>query len=117
MIFPSFPLSSPRITRTVSPLTTCIRTRSAFRACRLAYFFRSVARYLWTRISDHLRRQRDDLHELLLAQLARHRPEDARRPRLALLVDDHDRVLVEPDVAAVLAPGLLRRAHHHRARD
>ncbi len=30
MIFPSFPLSLPRMTRTVSPLTTGIFTRSAF---------------------------------------------------------------------------------------
>ena len=32
MIFPSLPLSLPRMTRTVSPLTTGIFTRSAFTA-------------------------------------------------------------------------------------
>src|SRR5262245_38940015 len=48
-------------------------------------------------ISEHLRRQRDDLHEVLLAQLAGHRPEDARPARVELVVDDHGRVLVERD--------------------
>src|SRR6187401_1119569 len=61
-----------------------------------------------TTTSDHFRCQRDDLHELLLAQLARHRPEDAGADRLPLIVDDHRRVGVEADVAAVAA---LRRVH------
>src|SRR6266496_2199668 len=64
-------------------------------------------------MSDHLRRERHDLHELLLAQLAAHRAEDARRAGLALVGDQHGRVLVEPDVGAVLAPRLLGRAHDH----
>src|SRR5688572_7930832 len=117
--FPSLPLSSPRITRTVSPRDTGIDTRSAFRACRfaLATFGREALRYFRIRMSDHLGRERHDLHVLLVAQLARHRTEDTRRSWLALLVDDHDGVLVEPDVAAVLPARLLDRAHHHRARD
>src|SRR3954467_1096454 len=60
---------------------------------------------------EHLRREADDLHEVALAQLARHRPEDARAARVVLRVDDHGRVLVEGDVRAVLAPELLLRAH------
>ena len=39
--------------------------------------------------------RRDDLHEVLLAQLAGDRPEDARAARVALVVDDHGGVLVE----------------------
>src|ERR1035437_777886 len=54
-----------------------------------------------------LRRQRDDLHVLLFAQLTGDRSEDAGRPGLTLFVDDHDGVLVEPDVAPVLAPRVL----------
>src|SRR6266545_4745374 len=65
-------------------------------------------------MSDHLRRERHDLHELLLAQLPAHRAEDARRAGLALVGDQHGRVLVEPDVGAVLAPRLLGRAHDDR---
>src|SRR5512143_1290228 len=57
--------------------------------------------------SEHLGRQRQDLHELLGAQLARHRSEDARADRLALVVDQHRRVAVERDVGAVGPPHFL----------
>src|SRR5688500_8493641 len=63
---------------------------------------------------QHLRRERHDLHVLLLAQLARHRAEDARRARLSRLVDEDRGVLVEPDVGAVLAARLLRGADDDR---
>src|SRR5581483_1657498 len=66
---------------------------------------------------DHFGRQRHDLHVALLAELARHGAEDAGRSGLPLLVDDDDGVLVEPDVAPVLPPRLLGRAHHDGARD
>src|SRR6201991_3203564 len=62
-------------------------------------------------ISEHLRRERDDLHEPAVAQLARHRAEDARAARVVLGVDDHRSFLVEGDVGAVLAPELLLRTH------
>src|SRR3954471_11065671 len=62
---------------------------------------------------EHLRREADDLHEVAVAQLAGHRAEDARAPRVVLRVDDHGGVLVEGDVGAVLAPELLLRAHDH----
>src|SRR5436309_10885032 len=65
-------------------------------------------------MSDDLRRERDDLHEPLVAQLAPHRPEDAGRAGLALVGNEHGGVLVEADVGAVLALGLLGRAHDHR---
>src|SRR5215470_20110772 len=60
---------------------------------------------------ENLRREGDDLHEVAVAQLARHRAEDARPARVVLGVDDHRGVLVEGDVGAVLAPELLLRAH------
>src|SRR6188768_4390831 len=53
MTLPSAPLSLPAITLTVSPFL------------------------ILTLISEHLRGQRNDLHELLLAQLAAHGTEDA----------------------------------------
>src|SRR5688572_638305 len=117
MTFPSFVLSLPRITRTVSPLVIGIETRSDFRACRIAFRPDSFFRWTRRRMLDDLRSQRHDLHVPALAQLARHRAEDAGRLRLTLLVDDHDGVLVEPDVAPVLAAGLLDRANHDGARD
>src|SRR5262245_50114168 len=82
---------------------------------------RSLPLRMWTRspflilmvwaISEHLRRQGNDLHEVLLAQLARDRPEDAGAARVALVVDDHGGVLVERDRRAVLATVRLLRAH------
>src|SRR3954471_4114550 len=94
-------------------------TRSALSAWRfrLTTRGRSILRYLLIRISDHLGRQRHDLHVPLLAELARHGAEDAGRAGLALFIDDDDRVLVEADVGAVLAARLLGRAHDDRPRD
>src|SRR3954466_11312246 len=66
---------------------------------------------------EDLRGQRDDLHEVAVAQLARHRPEDARAARVVGGVDDHGGVLVEGDVGAVLAPELLLRAHDNGRHD
>src|SRR6476661_6505814 len=63
---------------------------------------------------QHLRRERDDFHVPLLAQLAGDGPEDTGGPRLARVGDQHRGVLVEPDVGAVLAAGLLGRPHDHR---
>src|SRR5512141_869839 len=63
---------------------------------------------------QHLRRERHDLHVPLLAQLARHGAEDARRARLPGVVDQDGGVLVEPDVGPVLAADLLRGAYDDR---
>src|SRR5438552_273564 len=78
---PSLPLSSPRTTRTLSPFVTCSVTRSALSTCRarLTTLERPAFRYFRIRISDDLGRQRDDLHVLLLAELARHWTEDSCR--------------------------------------
>src|SRR3954453_17912796 len=78
---PCLPRSLPFITWTVSPLRTF---------------------NVWA-MSEHLRCERDDLHEVPLAQLARDRPEDAGAARVALVVDDHGGVLVERDRRPVLA--------------
>src|ERR1700744_3058876 len=59
-----------------------------------------------------LRGKRDDLHEALLPQLAADRPEDAGSARVVVRLDDHGRVLVELDVAAVRAAALFDSAHH-----
>src|SRR5690606_22470846 len=67
--------------------------------------------------SHDLGREGHDLHETLVAQLPAHRAEDAGATRVALLVDEHGRVVVEADVAAVGAAALLLGPHHHAADD
>src|SRR5712692_1572094 len=69
------------------------------------------------RLLENLRSERNDLHEPALAQLAGHRPEDARADRLALIVDENGRIAIEADVAAVAAPLLLHGAHDDRLHD
>src|SRR2546426_1122777 len=91
MTLPRAPLSLPAMTTTVSPF----------------FIF----------MSEHLRCQRDDLHELLVAQFAADRAEDAGAARLVVRLDQHRGVLVEPDVAAVRATLLLRRANDDRLDD
>src|SRR5438477_13068301 len=61
---------------------------------------------------EDLWRQADDLHEILLAELAGNRPEDPRAARVALVVDDDCGVLVECDLAAVLPAVRLLPRHH-----
>src|SRR3978361_837937 len=77
---PSAPLSLPAITLTVSPFLIFIECFP---------------------ISEHLRRERDDLHELLVAQLAAHGAEDAGATGLTVLAEDDRGVLVELDVGPV----------------
>src|SRR5262245_56927393 len=63
--------------------------------------------------SQHLRCERDDLHEVAIAELPGHRAEDSGPPRVVLIVDQHRGVLVECDVGAVVAAvGLLRPDDH-----
>src|SRR5450759_920604 len=88
---PILPLSLPEITRTRSPFFTW----SVFA------------------MSDHLRCERDDPHELPLAKLTGHRAEDAGAAGLPVTLQDHGSVLVELDVRAVPATVLLDGAHHH----
>src|SRR3954470_18808764 len=85
---PTLPLLRPAITLTRSPLRIFI---------------------LLVMGLQHLRRERDDLHELLGAQLAGRRAGDAGADRLVLLVDQHGGVAVEADGAAVDAAQRKRR--------
>src|SRR5919106_159107 len=106
---PCFPLSSPEITWTVSPLVMCS-------LCRTGALWRTRLAFLYTSgfMLQHLRRERHDLHVPLLPQLARDRAEDAGGPRLPGVVDQDRGILVESDVGAVLAAGLLGRPHDDR---
>src|SRR5690554_433959 len=89
---PCLPLSRPAMTTTRSP-------------------------FLIRAMSDHLRSEGDDAHELLVAQLAAHGAEDAGSARLAVTLEDDRGVLVESDVGPVLAAALLRGAHDDRLDD
>src|SRR3954471_1169210 len=93
---PSAPLSLPAITLTVSPFLI-------FMPC--------------FPISEHLRCERDDLHEPLVAQLAADGAEDARAARPTVLPQDHRGVLVELDVGPVGAPAFLGGADDDRPDD
>src|SRR3954453_11335757 len=88
---PVLPLSRPAITLTVSSLRILIFS-SCFGAfwCRCGIFFAML---------DHLRSQRHDLHESLVAERAGNRPEYACAHRLVQLVDQYGGVLVETDVS------------------
>src|SRR5437667_1657534 len=70
---PSLPRCSPEITRTVSPLAMCILWRSGSRASARVRLFLYTSGFM----SDHLGRERHDLHEPLVAQLPPHPPADA----------------------------------------
>ena len=87
---PVLPASLPLTTLTWSPLRI--------------FSLLIVQRSLVSAAPQRLPGERDDLHEVLLAELAGHRPEDAGAARVVLVVDEHRRVLVERDVGAVLAP-------------
>src|SRR5262249_39473582 len=74
------------------------------------------------RISDFplydLCREADDLKKAAVAQLAGDGAEDARAARvLVFLVQDHHRVAVEADVAAVVAARGALDAHHYALDD
>src|ERR1700733_5581879 len=76
------------------------RTTSAFLPLSLPD--RTITRSpLWIFMSEHLRGERHDPHEALVAQLAADGPEDAGPARLLLVVDENGGVLVEADIAAV----------------
>src|SRR5688500_6490571 len=64
--------------------------------------------------SDDLRRQGNDLHELLFAQLASHWTKNARAARIVFGVDDHDGVGIEPQIRAIAAADRLPGADHDR---
>src|SRR3954465_2269303 len=63
--------------------------------------------------SEHFRRKRDDLHELLGAQLAGDRPENTGTDRLELIVEEDGSVTVETDNGAIGAAHTLGGTDHH----
>src|SRR5258706_6737890 len=83
---PTLPFSSPDSTTTISFFFTCI--------------------------SDNLRRERNDLGEILVAQLTGHRPKNACAFRVQLLVDNHNRVVIKTQIRAVRPTQFVFRAHH-----
>src|SRR5690606_23669998 len=89
---PRLPLSLPAVTTTWSPF--------------LIRFISLLLR------SEHFGCERDDLHELLGAQLTGHGPEDARADRLMLVVQQHRGVAVEADQRTVGPAHALAGAHH-----
>src|SRR3954470_2198056 len=62
-------------------------------------------------VLNHLRRERNYLHEVAVAKLARDWPEDARADGRVVRLDEHARVLVEAYVGAVLAADFLNGAY------
>src|SRR5436309_282244 len=80
----------------------------------LSFFRIGVAR---RDMSKDLGRERDDFHELALAQLAGDRAEYARADRFSLVVDQNGGVAIEADVGAVAPPLFLHRADDDRLDD
>src|SRR5713226_4091578 len=93
---PRLPRSFPATTSTVSPFCTC--------AIAMAF-------------SDNLGSERNDLRELLVPELARHRPADPGAHGVVVGLEQHDGVPVEADVRAVLPADLFHRSRHLRPRD
>src|SRR6266487_1475629 len=98
---PCLPLSLPAMTITGSP-----GARSSHRrlGCGL----------LRSKVLENLRSERDDLHEVALAQLAGDGPEDARAAWVVGLRQEHRRVFVEADQRAVRPLVLLLHANDDR---
>src|SRR6185503_18781230 len=89
---PRLPLSRPAMTTTWS-------------------FFLIFERFVPAITLDNLRRERHNLHKILIAQFARHWTKHARADRRSVFLYKHGRVLIEPDVGAIFAPHLFARAH------
>src|SRR6188508_2799668 len=70
------------------------------------------SRRIFMPISEDLRCQRDDLHEIALAQLPRYRSEDAGAARIVGGIDQDGGILVERDERAVPPAELLASADH-----
>src|SRR5581483_8470198 len=64
--------------------------------------------------SEHLGRERNDLHELHVAQLARHGPENTGADRLELVGQQHGCVAVEADQRSIRTTYTVRGAYHYR---
>src|SRR5438105_2295003 len=97
---PRFPRSFPAMTSTVSPERTS-KVRTLPFAQPLCLALSLILRSVLALMSEHLRSERDNLHEVALTQLTRHRPEDSGSARIVLRIDEHTGVLVETDRATV----------------
>src|ERR1700733_1671774 len=65
-------------------------------------------------MSNHSRREADDLQVAAIAQFAGHGAEDAGTARILIfLVEEDHRIMIEADRAAVLAANRLLDAHDH----
>src|SRR2546421_10187862 len=102
---PRLPRSLPAMTTTVSP---ALMSRGRTRPCAHPWCTRSILMRRCRRrppstraISEHLRGEADDLHEVALAQLTGDGPEDAGAAGVVLGGDQHRGVLIEADVTAV----------------
>src|SRR5690606_4233126 len=89
---PRRPLSLPAVTTTSSPFLILRMTANS-------------------RNSEHFGGQRDDSHELFIAKLARHGPENTRSDRLQLVVQEHGRIRVEANYRSIRTAHALARTH------
>src|SRR5260370_34159518 len=101
---PRFPLSRPAIRTTWSFFRIFVR----FVALNSLYLRR---RFTTCATSNNLRRQRNNLHVILVAQLARNRAEDARADGRPVFLNQHGGVLIEPNIGAVATPHFFARPH------
>src|SRR5271157_3929974 len=64
---------------------------------------------------QHFRSQRHDLHELLIAQFACHRPKDTRALRvLTVRIQKHSGIIIKADVRTIFASPFFRQANDDR---
>src|SRR5512144_2921291 len=82
--FSSLPRARPSVC--LAPVTAFLSTTMSFFRMRICYSFSSL---------HDFSREGNDLHEVLLAKLARHSAENARPLRVPIGVNDHQRVPVE----------------------
>src|ERR1022692_2516214 len=109
---PVLPRSLPVMTTTSSPflIFMLIHPRSSRGRSSPAALRSSLVPRCDPHASEHLRCQRDDLHELLVAQLAADWAEDTCAAGFPVGLDEHGCVLIELDVGAVGTPALLHGA-------
>src|SRR5690606_27520812 len=94
---PRRPLSFPLMTTTSSP-----------------FLILFISNFLGPSALQAFRRQRNDLHKLVRAKLARHRPENAGADRLEPGIEEHCCVAVKANQRTILAANALARANHNR---
>src|SRR3954447_26330754 len=106
VILPRWPLFLPEITSTSSPVLTCIvhllNATSVRRGCSgVLASLPSLHLDPTPCALQRLRRQRHDLHERFVAELAGNWPKDAGAPRIAVRPDQDGGIVVETNMRAV----------------